>query len=208
MKISYLITTHNEGKYISDLMTSILLSSQLDGDEIVIIDDYSNDNETKNIINAYINQPNVKVYEHHLNRNFAEHKNFGNSKCTGDFIFQLDADEIPPAELIKNIHSVIQNTNVDLIVVPRINIVDGLTDDDIRMWGWKVNEQGWVMFPDYQSRIYKNDPNIKWYGNVHETIIGHKTVAYLPAEETWSIKHFKSIERQRSQNRLYQEMMR
>ena len=54
------------------------------------------------------------------------------------------------------------NKEVDLFFVPRINTVEGLTPTHIKKWGWKVGENGWINFPDYQWRIYKNDPKIVW----------------------------------------------
>jgi glycosyltransferase involved in cell wall biosynthesis len=207
MKISYLVTTHNEGHYVQELLDSIRYAVREAHDELIIVDDFSTDPETCDILEQ-AKKDGIPVYEHALGRDFATHKNFGNSKCTGDFIFQLDADELPPTELVRNIHYIVKENDVDLIHVPRINTVSGLTQEDIKRWGWKVNEQGWVMFPDYQGRIYRNAPGIRWYGNVHEQIIGFKTVSQLPAVEMWSIRHFKDIDRQRAQNRLYEEMGR
>jgi glycosyltransferase involved in cell wall biosynthesis len=207
MKISYLVTTHNEGIYINDLLTCIELPAQLTGDEIVIVDDNSTDQMSLDILQE-AEKRNIKVRKHSLNRDFAKHKNWANSNCTGDYIFQLDADEIPPAQLIHHLHDIIKDNNdVDVILIPRINIVYGLTPQDVARWGWQVNEKGWIMFPDFQARIYKNTPNIKWYGNVHEQIIGNRTLATLPAEEMWAIKHYKDIERQRKQNSYYEEII-
>ena len=56
---------------------------------------------------------------------------------------------------------------------------------------------------DYQGRIFKNSPEIKWVGKVHEKIEGYKTVSYLPPVEEWSLYHPKSIERQEKQNNYY-----
>lgn len=60
-----------------------------------------------------------------------------------------------------------------------------------------------VAWPDYQTRIYKNHPDIKWEGKVHERIVGHKTMTALPAEEVWALIHEKTIDRQRKQNEFY-----
>jgi hypothetical protein len=93
-------------------------------------------------------------------------------------------------------------------LIPRVNIVNGLTEEDTRRWGWRVNEKGWVMFPDYQTRLYRNTEEIKWEGKVHERIIGYKTQAPLPDEEEWCLYHIKEIERQRKQNDYYATITR
>jgi len=142
----------------------------------------------------------VQLYQHELNHNFAEHKNFLNSKCNGEYIFQVDADEKFNTNLLTYLHDIVDNNReVDLFLIPRVNIVGGLTEEDIRRWGWRINEKGWVMFPDYQTRLYRNTDSIYWEGKVHERIVGHKTTAPLPEEEEWSLYHIKDIERQRKQ---------
>jgi hypothetical protein len=98
--------------------------------------------------------------------------------------------------------------DIDLFLIPRVNVVNGLTDDDINKWGWQVNDNGWVMYPDYQTRLYRNHVDIKWEGKVHERIVGYKTMAPLPPEEEWSLYHIKDIDRQRKQNELYQTIVR
>jgi hypothetical protein len=91
-----------------------------------------------------------------------------------------------------------------MFLVPRVNTVEGLTPEHIAKWGWNVSDKGWVNFPDYQTRIYKNIPEIKWEGKVHERIIGTKTFSPLPAEEVWSLYHPKEITRQEKQNNFYE----
>jgi hypothetical protein len=157
----------------------------------------------------YENANLIQLYQHELNHNFGEHKNFLNSKCNGEYIFQVDADEKFHDNLLTYMHDVVDNNkHVDLFMIPRVNIVSGLTDEDIRRWGWRINEKGWVMFPDYQTRLYRNVEYIKWEGNVHERIVGYKTTAPFPPEEEWSLYHIKDIERQRKQNDYYDTITR
>ena len=92
------------------------------------------------------------------------------------------------------------NPDNDIYLVPRVNTVEGLTQEHIQKWRWNVNENGWVNWPDYQWRIWKNKPEIKWKNKVHEVLDGYKTYSTLPAEPEFSLKHPKSIERQEKQN--------
>ena len=124
--------------------------------------------------------------------------------CKGDYIFNLDADEIPHKQLIQNIKPILEsNPTIDLYWVPRVNTVDGITQEHINKWGWQVNEKGWVNFPDYQGRIWRNRPNILWKNKVHEVLSGYKEHTYLPAEEQYSFYHPKTINRQEKQNLFY-----
>ena len=149
----------------------------------------------------------IKLIKHALNNNFAEHKNFLTEQCSGEYIFQVDADETLHTNLLTYIHDLIEhNPQIDLFAIPRVNVVTGLTDEDIVKWGWQVNDKGWVMFPDYQTRAYRNHADIKWEGKVHERIVGYKNMAPLPDEEEWALYHIKDIARQRLQNEFYSQL--
>ena len=149
----------------------------------------------------------MKSYPFDFKQNFLENKNFLQTKCTGDYIFQIDADEIPQESLIVNLHSILESNPVDCFFIPRKNLVKGLTSDHVKKWGWDVNEKGWVNWPDPQKRVYRNDPNIQWSGHiVHGMVEGYKTYAALPFEEQWCINHYKTIERQESQLNRYDQI--
>lgn len=208
--VSFAITTHNEGQYIKTLLDQLIPHCKSTGDEIVILDDYSDDEETKQIIFGALGQAameysglQVRMAFRHLNGDFAGQKNHLNELCKGKYIFQIDADETLAPELLHNLHDILNSNDIDLYYVPRINIVNGLTQEDITRWGWRVNEKGHVMRPDYQSRLYRNTPDILWQGKVHERIIGFKSYSALPDEDEYCIIHIKEVERQRKQNDFY-----
>jgi hypothetical protein len=147
------------------------------------------------------------VYEQrNLLKDFASQKNHLKSMGSGDYSFNLDADEMISLWMIKNVHEIIEaNDGIDLIYLPRINTVDGITDEHCRMYGYKVNEEGWINFPDWQGRIFRNRPNIRWQYKVHEMITGYQTYATLPTDKPFCILHPKTIEKQVEQNKFYNE---
>ena len=150
------------------------------------------------------NADHITLIESEFDNDFAQWKNLLNSQCKGEWIFQLDADEYLEPDLIVNMEALLDaNTDKDMIVVPRINTVEGLTDSHIQKWRWNVNEKGWVNFPDVQTRIYKNSNKIGWSGKVHERIVGFESYTSFPADEVYCIKHPKTIERQERQNNYY-----
>lgn len=203
MKISYGILTHNEGAYIEQLL-SFLVKHKKENDEIVVIDDYSEDVLTKAILEEYEADGLIKLYKNSLENHFGNQKNFLNSVCSGDFIFQIDADEMPSEYMLKVIHVMLEsNPEVDMYFVPRINIVNGLTSDHIRKWNWTINQHGWVNFPDWQGRIYRNSTEIHWINAVHEVLKGYKHYSVLPDSEEYCLYHEKEISRQEQQNDYY-----
>jgi glycosyltransferase involved in cell wall biosynthesis len=204
MKISYAITVCNELKEITEL-TNFLQSRIEEEDEIII--QYDTNGVTKEVsdfltIFGEINKQ-TKIVSFPLNKDFATFKNNLKKNCSGDYIFQIDADEIPTEYLMQNLKTILESNNVDIVFVPRVNTVNGLTEAHIQGWGWRVNEKGWVNFPDYQTRIYKNTTDVEWFGKVHERISGYNTFANFPAEEKFSLYHHKQIERQERQNNFY-----
>ena len=204
MKISYAITVCNEMKEITEL-TNFLQSRIEEEDEIII--QYDTNGVTKEVsdfltIFGEINKQ-TKIVSFPLNKDFATFKNNLKKNCSGDYIFQIDADEIPTEYLMQNLKTILESNNVDIVFVPRVNTVNGLTEAHIQGWGWRVNEKGWVNFPDYQTRIYKNTTDVEWFGKVHERISGYNTFANFPAEERFSLYHHKQIERQEKQNNFY-----
>lgn len=203
MKISYAITVCNELEEIKRLVP-FLLEHKRPEDEIVILYDEKNGNpEVLDFLLPFNIKPNVQTWRSlDWNNNFADWKNILNGYCSGDYIYQIDADEMISEYMVKNLSLILEmNPEVDLIFIPRINTVNGLTQEHINKWGWRVNEKGWVNFPDYQGRVYRK--KMTWYGKVHERIIGGRKVSSLPDEEEYCIQHHKQIERQEKQNNLY-----
>jgi hypothetical protein len=101
----------------------------------------------------------------------------------------------------------LETNDVDLVWVPRVNTVEGLTDEHCAKWGWRVTKLGWVNYPDYQARIFRNDEKIRWVKPVHEHIWGCKTYAHLPPQEELSLYHHKTIDKQEKQNELYNRIV-
>ncbi len=204
MKISYAITVCNELEEIKKLVPFLLQHKRVN-DEIVIL--YDNKNGSPEVLDYLLPfniKPNVQTWRcFDWNNNFADFKNKLNSYCTGDYIYQLDADEMIDEYMVKNLHEILTlNPKVDLIFVPRINTVNGITEEHVKKWGWKVNEKGWINYPDYQGRIYRK--NMTWYGKVHERIVGGQKFSTLPPdEEVYCIQHHKSIDKQEKQNKFY-----
>ena len=204
MKISYSILTHNETNSLSELI-QFLVKYKDEEDEIVVLDDYSDNEKTKEILDTMCSIYDIKFEQRSLHKDYAGQKNHLTRMCKGEYIFNIDADELPNKWLIHNIKTILEaNPSVDLYWVPRVNTVEGITQEHINKWRWQVNEKGWVNFPDYQGRIWRNRPNIRWKNPVHEVLEGYKEHTYLPQEEQFCFYHPKTIDRQEKQNKFYE----
>ena len=218
MKISYGITVYNEYKEIDNLLFH--LSKHIrDEDEVVVTQDVSkigtgvfeeDFQSLEKVLEKYEYGSyfkNLKVTTFNFNKDFSALKNHTKENCSGDYIFHIDADEIPNKVLLKQLPQILEINDTDLVWVPRINIVNGITDFHLNLWKWRVTEQGWINFPDYQARIFRNTDDIKWVKPVHEIIDGAKTYSHLPPHEELTLKHEKEIKRQEYQNKLYEDII-
>jgi glycosyltransferase involved in cell wall biosynthesis len=204
MKLSYAITACNEVEETIRLVNQLLNYKEENSEIVVLLDTPKAPAELIEYLELQAKADKLDLIESEFGGDFAQWKNLLNSQCKGEWIFQLDADEYLMPDLIVNMEALLDsNVDKELILVPRINTVEGLTEAHIQKWGWNVNEKGWVNFPDVQTRIYKNKDTIGWSGKVHERIGGFENYTNFPLEEIYCIKHPKTIERQEKQNNYY-----
>ena len=202
MKVSYGITVHNEAEELKRLLN--ILTDKIDKEDEIVICIDGDDVKVEAVLGEYLSENEASVYKRKLNGDFAAQKNSVIENSTGDYIFHIDADEYPSDGLLEYVKPILETNDIDLIWVPRVNTVDGITEQHIQQWGWRVSDAGWVNYPDYQSRIFKNSPEIRWKSKVHERIFGAQTFSHLPPNETMSLYHPKTIDKQEKQNKFYE----
>lgn len=206
--VSYTITVCNEDKELDHLL-GFLKDRITKHDEIVVqMDTMSVTSSVRNVIDNYRNEiDNFVVIEFPLDKDFAQFKNNLKTHCSKEWIFNIDADELPSEILIQNIHDILKlNENVEMFLVPRWNTVNGITESHVKKWGWNFDNYGRINWPDYQTRIYKNKKEIIWKNKVHERLFGYTAHASLPAQEEFCFYHPKTIDRQEKQNKFYENI--
>jgi hypothetical protein len=210
MSISYTVTVYNELKELKILLP-ILKQVRDRNDEIIIVHTFREESEKHTDLDVDIRQYSQSVADtyqrYHFDKKFAEMKNFTNGLAIKDWIINFDADEYASVETIAIWKGQLVE-DVDLLYVPRVNTVEGYTEEDVKKFGWKINDNGWINWPDYQPRIFKNNGNIRWEGNVHEQITGYKEMGGFPQNPACALIHRKEITKQRSQNELYESIKR
>lgn len=93
------ILTKNSEKKLKECLESVKWA-----DEIIIVDGESRDN-TLNIARAYTD----KIFIRPFSGSFANERNFGESKSEGDWILQLDSDEVVEEDFRKKIMEVLED---------------------------------------------------------------------------------------------------
>ena len=207
MKISYAITVCNELDEVTKLINLLLKRKRKEDEIVVLFDKKGGTDKVWNRVSELVNEPNCTVISSTFKNHFADRKNKLTKLCTGDYIFQIDADEYPHETLLSHLPGILEeNPDNEVYLVPRVNTVSGLTPEHIIKWQWKLNDKKWVNYPDYQWRIWKNKPEIKWKNRVHEVLEGFQKYALLPQQEELSLYHPKDISRQVKQNDYYDSL--
>jgi glycosyltransferase involved in cell wall biosynthesis len=204
ISICFAITFCNEVSELDSLLQGLLPYVE-DQDEILLLGDKKNvTEEAIDIAQKYNSRINKIIYAE-LNGDFASFKNHISLSASKQYIFQIDADEIPHPELLMDIHSILSTNKVDVVAVPRINV---LVENSIFGWDGYYNNTTLekINFPDYQWRIYKNTPEIRWKNKVHEIITGHKTYAFLNHTSENCLLHCKTHQKQQTQNAFYDQL--
>ncbi|MNG71167.1 SPBc2 prophage-derived glycosyltransferase SunS [compost metagenome] len=203
--ITYGITVCNEVNELKKLLT-ILIPLISKNDEIIILQDVTNENKAVTDLIAQFKS--VRRIEAQLNGDFSAFKNTLIKMARKKYLFQIDADEYPQVGLIKGLKLFLwKNLQSDCFLVPRINIVDGITEQDLENWKWKKNEDGYINFPDFQTRILKLNGKIQWKNKVHETLINYNKLKAMPTKNyDFCLIHKKEINRQRNQNAFYDKL--
>ena len=208
MNISYGITVYNEADELNKLLEVLVHKTDAEDEIIVCVDDTNGEDDAVRFVldswtQQYAHTKIIKVYQRKLNKDFAAQKNSIIENSKGDYIFHIDADEYPNEILLQQLKQILEINDVDLVWIPRGNTIDGMKDEHINRWGWRVTEKGWVNYPDYQARVFRRDSEIRWERPLHEVIRGYKTYSHLPPHEELSLYHPKTIERQEEQNMFY-----
>lgn len=206
-KVSLVILTHND----EDKIFNLLLTIEPLFDEVIIVDDCSKDG-TQREIKRYIEEESkssllfkkdkVQIHIKKLKGDFSEQRNYANSKCTGDWIFEMDSDEQLDLILYQNFRKLLQqynkNKDIQVIGVPRVNLIDGVKTK---------------VFPDYQFRIHRK--GIEWVGNVHEvpkpvyeSITKNMNKGNIGFLQGMGLVHPKTSQKQQSQNDFYRKLIK
>lgn len=204
MKISYAITVCDEHVELQRLVTFLIRNKRREDEIVVLVDATKQCKAVEEYLRSHSINRELNWHKSEFTGHFADWKNRLTKLCNGDYIFQLDADEMPCTPIIESLPAILEaNPNVDAFAVARVNTVEGMTQDHVEQWGWNVNAEGWINWPDYQWRIYRNNGTVRWKNRVHEVLDGFTQYSHLPMEEDYALYHPKTIERQVRQNEYY-----
>lgn len=193
MKITYTIQVCNESRELYSLLH--FLSKTIDPtDNVNVVVDHNRKTEKVGLVIEHFKDF-ITVYERPFD-NFYDNSMFHIEKASGDFVFHIDADEMPREYLIKNVKDILTQSGAEILCVPRINIDPGYTEEFLKKCKYNVNDLGWINWPDYQMRIFKKCEHITWTNEMHPKLTGTDKIVLLKAEPKIALWHIKSIEKE------------
>jgi len=193
MKLTYTVQVCNESRELYSLVNFLLKVKDPEDDINVVVDSLHTTDKVKMVLDKFKNE--INIYERPFD-NFCDNSNFHWEMAKGEYIFGLDTDEMPQESLIKGLKKLLTENDIDILLIPRINIHPGATQEFTTKMGFNVNKFGWINWPDYQGRISKNIPNIRWTTELHTKLTGGEKVHALAAEPELALWHIKSVEKQ------------
>ena len=193
MKITYTLQVCNESRELFSLLNFLVHVIDNEDNIHVVIDNVNKTDKVQKVVDCF--QDKINVFERPFD-NFYDNATYHSNISTGDYTFLIDADEMPQEMLIKNIKKVLETTDAEIVWIPRINIHPGATQEFIEMSNYKMNDNGWINWPDFQSRIYKNCDNVQWTKETHIKLTGSSKCIYLNPLPALALWHIKSIEKQ------------
>ena len=197
-KYSVCMISYNDEECIRDTMENV---TPYVTDDFVITDGGSTD-KTISIIEEYGNN----LIHRKWADNFEIQKNNSLDHANQEWRIWIDADETYEPIFWNQLCWYIRDADsrgVDCINVPRINTVDGVTQEFADQNSWNLSYFNWVNYPDYQQRIFKS--HCKFAGRTHERIINVKKDAALVGVHC---KHPKTLERQKAGIKREQDQYR
>ena len=112
--ITFVIPAYNSENYLREAVDSIYNENFVPGDEVIIIDDASNDQTLKIAENLKEKYESVEVIPHRYNKGTAAAgRNTGIAYSKNDLIFSLDADNILAKNSIPKLKEALLQGNAD-----------------------------------------------------------------------------------------------
>ena len=144
-KLSVVIVARNEEKNISGCLKSVSFA-----DEIIVIDDCSEDNTV-----SIARDLGAKVFLRAMDGNYAAQKQFGMEQASGDWLLFLDCDERITPELANEIQQKVQENQKKTYLIRRLNYFNN------------TRVRYGTLRSDYVARLMPKD-KIQIVGLVHE----------------------------------------
>lgn len=141
MKISYAITVKDELAELQRLIDTLLQFKRQSDEIIILFDEKNGSKKVEEFLRSHSVNGEFNWFGKQFEGHFADWKNLLAELCSGDYIFQIDADEYPHQYLIESLPELLEsNPDVELFYVPRINTVVNIGLSHVNKWNWNISK--------------------------------------------------------------------
>lgn len=151
-KITLCMIVKNEDTFLEKCLSSV----QNFVNEIIIVDTGSTD-QTIEIAKQF----HAKIYHYQWDNHFANARNRGLTKATGEWILWLDADECLDVKDPEKHKIAIKKKTANILSLPITNLI-----------GNHVSDSNQATYTHYQPRLFRNHRGIRFIHRIHETLDG------------------------------------
>jgi len=173
MKISVVLTTKNEERYIGELLNSMTV--QEEPYEVIVVDSDSND-KTQEIIRKYSKRnKNIKLFIHPGTR--PESMNYGIKQATGEAVAFIGGDDVADKNWIKEVRAGLKTA--DIIVGKIVSLVENrfTTLQNVKVFHKNIN----ISYPGSNTTYKKEildklggfDP---WFSSAEDLELNYRAV--------------------------------
>lgn len=138
MKLSVIIPIYNVEKYIEECLNSLLQSKE-ECVEFILVDDGSTDSSVAIAKEIMSKDSRFKLF-HKTNGGLSDARNYGVSRCTGDYVFYLDSDDTIAQGMLEEVCQTLDNEHPDLLVFDMLFVWEN-TEQTKRVLGMNPNEK-------------------------------------------------------------------
>ena len=183
-KISIIIPIYNGGKYLSYSLRTIQ-NQNLKEIEIIIINDCSTDDSINIIENFMKEEPRIRLIKNYKNRKILYSKSIGALNSNGEFILELDQDDMFIREdLFDIIYKNAKKYNLDLVqfrdFIKEDFFFKRRTRINIDKFHYiKQNKTFYMEKPELKKTLFTKNNNYLLWGLLINSIIYKKVVYYL-----------------------------
>lgn len=188
-KLSAVISVHNEAHQLAECLGTLDFA-----DELVVLLDKCTD-ASKEIALKFTDTVIEGAWDIE-----GERRNAAIAACSGDWIFEIDADERVPNRLAEEIRRTINNTRFDWHEIP----VDNYIGNRLVRWGWGAS-YGKAAYPGLFKKGVKRwgmqrvHPSLEWSGE-KGNMLNHRLNHYVDRDISDMIKRLDSYSTARARD--------
>ena len=129
--VSVIVTVYNIERYIGECLDSLLDQEEINY-EVICVDDASTDRSYEILCDYQQRDSRIKVIHNSQNMGLSSARNVGFKEAVGEFLYNIDGDDLLKQGALKRLYSCAVENELDLLGFSAVSFFD---DDEMRKYG-------------------------------------------------------------------------